>query len=101
MGMITQTFYGRRSDDYIELPYDTSNYNSNARRNTFVLEYEKRSSGGTDGNGSQCFFRKNQKNRQFFPIALSLLAPSEAISGSLWGRPILFLILPGGLRQRG
>ena len=58
MGMITQTFHGRRSDDYIELPYDTSNFNSNARRNTFVLQYERLSSGGTDGNSGQCFFRK-------------------------------------------
>ena len=56
MGMITQTFHGRRSDDYIELPTDSSN--ANRRRNTFVLQYEKWSSGGTDGNSAQCFFRK-------------------------------------------
>ena len=84
MGMITQTFHGRRSDDYIELPYDTSNYNSNARRNTFVLEYEKRSSGGTDGNGSQCFFRKKVYHPWNGNTQHGLLAHAGSRRGVRW-----------------
>ena len=82
--MITQTFYGRRSDDYIELPYDTSNYNANARRNTFVLEYEKLSSGGTDGNSSQCFFRKKVYHPWNGNTQHGLLAHAGSRRGVRW-----------------
>ena len=84
MGMITQTFHGRRSDDYIELPYDTSNYNSNARRNTFVLQYERLSSGGTDGNSGQCFFRKIVYHPWNGNTQMGLLAHAGSRRGVRW-----------------
>ena len=82
MGMITQTFHGRRSDDYIELPTDSSN--SNRRRNTFVLQYEKLSSGGTDGNSGQCFFRKIVYHPWNGNTQMGLLAHAGSRRGVRW-----------------